>query len=175
MKLQKPIISSACVTGIAALLLITGLLTACRGDAHAESYIGTPQTLPTAEAILAGNNLTLWLARTHPEKSYGLMFFDAITNDHGMLFVYDSPRIMSFWMKNTRIPLDLIFFSENLEINGWIKDMQPGYGLPERSLPGYVSDLPAQYALELNAGSIDRLKLKLGDRLEIPITLLYSD
>lgn len=175
MKLKKPIIRFTCMTGMAALLLITGLLAACRGSTHAKSYLGTSQTLPATKATLAGNDLNLWLARTYQEKASGLMFFDAIANDQGMLFIYDEPRIMSFWMKNTRIPLDLVFFNENLEINGWIKDMQPGYGLPERSLPSYASDLPAQYALELNTGSIDRLKLKPGDRLEIPITLLYSD
>ncbi|EKD83119.1 MAG: hypothetical protein ACD_39C00873G0001, partial [uncultured bacterium] len=170
-----PIISSACITGIAALLLIAGLLTACRGATQAASSPDSSQILQTTEATLAGTSLKIWLARTYEEKAKGLMFFESMQKDEGMLFVYDSPRIMSFWMKNTRIPLDLVFFSDNLEINGWIKNMQPGYGLPERNLPSYVSELPAQYALELNAGSIDSLKLKLGDRLEIPLTLLYSD
>jgi len=163
------------MVGISALLLLSGLLAACRGDTHTESPFPSSSALQPAEATLSSQSLTLWLARSHPEKTRGLMFIDSMTDSQGMLFVYESPQIMSFWMKNTKIPLDLIFFSENLEINGWIKNMQPGYGLPDRSLPHYTSEIPAQYALELNAGSIDRLGLKTGDRLEIPLTLLYSD
>lgn len=155
--------------------MLTVFMAACRSDAHAESTTVQAQILQMTEARLAGQSLRIWLARTHEEKARGLMYYDSIEDDQGMLFVYESPQIMSFWMKNTRIPLDLVFFTENLEINGWIKDMQPGYGLPERSLAHYVSELPAQYALELKAGSIERLALKHGDRLEIPLTLLYSD
>jgi len=170
-----PIIGSFCTTGIAVLLLITGLLTACRSAAQADSPTASPQTLSVTEATLAGHKLSISLARTYEEKARGLMYVESMQDSSGMLFVYETPQIMSFWMKNTKIPLDLVFFTENLEINGWIKDMQPGYGLPENSLPRYVSEQPAQYALELNAGSIERLKLKFGERLEIPLMLLYSD
>jgi hypothetical protein len=178
-KLNALLNRSFCKAAIAALLLLTGFLAACRSDASAEPAAGTAnesaQTVQATEAKLAGHSLEIWLARTSSEKSRGLMYFDAIEATQGMLFVYEAPQIMSFWMKNTKIPLDLVFFTENLEINGWIKNMQPGYGLPEQGLERYVSELPAQYALELNAGSIERLALKLGDRLEIPLTLLYSD
>jgi len=178
-KLNELLKGSFCKAVMAALLLLTGFLVACRSDALAESSANTSdnsaQILQTVDARLGGNSLRIWLARTHQEKAKGLMFFDSMADDQGMLFVYESPQFMSFWMKNTKIPLDLVFFTENLEINGWIKGMQPGYGLPERDLEHYSSELPAQYALELNAGSIERLSLKHGDRLEIPITLLYSD
>lgn len=175
MKRITPIIGSFCTTGIAVLLLITGLLTACRSTAQADSPTASPQTLSVTETTLAGHKLNISLARTYEEKAKGLMYVENMPDNSGMLFVYETPQIMSFWMKNTKIPLDLVFFTENLEINGWIKDMQPGFGLPENNLPRYVSEQPAQYALELNAGSIERLKLKFGDRLEIPLMLLYSD
>ncbi len=176
MKLNAPIKGRFCKAGVAALLFLTAFLAACRSDAHAESHSAeTAQILQTAEATLAGHPFTIWLARTSQEKARGLMYFDSVEETQGMLFVYETPHIMSFWMKNTKVPLDLVFFTENLEINGWIKDMQPGYGIPDRSLAHYVSELPAQYALELKAGSIERLALKYGDRLEIPLTLLYSD
>lgn len=176
MKLNARLNDNFCKAGIAALLFLTVCLAACRSDVHAESpSADSAQTVQAAEATLAGHRLTIWLARTYPEKAKGLMYVDSIAENQGMLFIYEAPQIMSFWMKNTRIPLDLVFFTKNLEINGWIKDMQPGYGLPERSLAHYVSELPAQYALELKAGSIERLALKHGDRLEIPLTLLYSD
>ena len=175
MKLIKPVISASWITYIFVLLLVTGMPIVDQAAVPAESYSGTAQTLPSVETRLASHTLSIWLARTSEEKAKGLMFAESMQNDQGMLFIYQSPRIMAFWMKNTRIPLDLIFFSDDLEINGWIEGMQPGYGVPEQNLPHHVSELPAQYALELNAGSISRLKLKLGDRLEIPLTLLHSD
>jgi uncharacterized membrane protein (UPF0127 family) len=179
-KLRKPVKFTFRTAGITLLLLLSALLTACQGDTGPapQDVETTTRVLPdltTTTATLAGHSLRLWLARTYQEKARGLMYIEAIADDQGMLFIYDSPRIMSFWMKNTRIPLDLVFLGANLEINGWIKEMQPGYGLAERSLPHYESEIPAQYAIELNAGSIERLGLKPGDKLEIPLTLLYSE
>ncbi len=144
-------------------------------QAASPTSANAPQVLTTADSTLAGQRLRIMLARTNDEKAMGLMFFEQMPEDVGMLFVYNSPRVMSFWMKNTMIPLDLVFFSENLEITEWIEGMVPGYGKADASLPRYVSRLPAQYALELNAGSIAKMSLKQGDRLEIPLTLLYSD
>jgi len=134
-----------------------------------------PQKVTVTDATLGGHAFKIMLTRTTDEKAKGLMFFDRLAENEGMLFVYNSPRTMSFWMKNTRIPLDLVFFSENLEVTEWIEGMVPGYGKPDFMLQRYISNLPAQYALELASGTIARLQLKTGDRLEIPLTLLYSD
>lgn len=133
-----------------------------------------PQYLYSVKARLANAEFNIMLARTQYEKAKGLMFHQEIASDTGMLFVYDYSHIMSFWMKNTRIPLDLVFFSEDLKVTEYIKNMIPGYGKPERNLPHYTSKEPAMYALELKAGTIDNLGIKIGDTLAIPLTLLYS-
>lgn len=135
----------------------------------------SPQNVFSTSGTLGGHKLDVMLARNSAEKTKGLMYFSKLSDNQGMLFVYDTPQIMSFWMKNTKIPLDLVFFSENLEITEWIEGMLPGYGKPDGLLPHYTSKRPAQYAIELSAGSVVRLGLKPGDRLEIPITLLYSE
>ena len=115
---------------------------------------GSFQALPETNASLAGHDLNIMLARTFDEKAIGLMFYEKLEENRGMLFIYSAPRLMSFWMKNTMIPLDLIFFSENLEITEWIENMEPGYGRPEAGLPHYKATEPAQYALELNSGMV---------------------
>lgn len=169
-----------------ALLLLSLFCQACQADSGSSAPAAQPwspvsvkqgnfQVLPETSASLAGHNLNIMLARTFDEKAMGLMFYEKLEENRGMLFIYSAPRLMSFWMKNTMIPLDLVFFSENLEITEWIEGMEPGYGKSEASLPHYRATEPAQYALELNAGMIKKLGLKKGDRLEIPITLLYSD
>ncbi|MFZ5951692.1 MAG: hypothetical protein ACOYXC_13360, partial [Candidatus Rifleibacteriota bacterium] len=60
-------------------------------------------------------------------------------------------------------------------VSEYIEAMQPGYGqLPSR-LPRYLSQMPAQYALELKGGMIKKAGIKVGDRLDIPVTMLYSE
>ncbi|GAB4272074.1 MAG: hypothetical protein Kow0029_10370 [Candidatus Rifleibacteriota bacterium] len=134
-----------------------------------------PQQLDKFDASLSGSPLKIMLARTSAERSLGLMYYDSLPENEGMLFVYSSPRVMSFWMCNTKIPLDIVFFSDQLQVTEWIESMEPGYGKDPELLPRYVSKAPAQYALELNAGAIKKMGIKAGDRLDIPLTLLYSD
>jgi uncharacterized membrane protein (UPF0127 family) len=142
---------------------------------YSNNSVQQPQILPEVSAKLGDNSLSIMLARSSAEKAKGLMFYESLNPVQGMLFVYSSPRIMSFWMYNTRIPLDLVFFSDQLTVTEYIESMEPGYGIPPEMLPRYVSQIPAQYALELKAGSIKRLGIKSGDQLEIPLTMLYSD
>lgn len=134
-----------------------------------------PQQLPNTICNLGSSELNIFLARTFAQRAKGLMFAESLADNEGMLFVYNSPRKMVFWMKNTKIPLDIIFLSSNLQIIEWIEGMQPGYGKSEYLLPRYEAKQLAQYALELNAGAIKKMGLKLGDKLEIPLTLLYSE
>lgn len=134
-----------------------------------------PQNLPSFQAALASTALNLMIARTEEEKRIGLMFRDNLSANEGMLFCYKKPQKMVFWMKNTRIPLDLLFFTPELLVSEMIEGMQPGIGVSDAELPLYAGKLPAQFALELPAGSISRLKIRLGDRLNIPLVFLFDD
>ena len=134
-----------------------------------------PQQLPFYKVKLGQNELNIMIAHNDFQKAKGLMFYNDIASNTGMLFVYKEPRKLSFWMMNTKIPLDLIFFSENLEVTEWVENMIPGYGRKANNLPSYKSLGKAQYALELKSGSIKELGIKIGDKLEIPLILLYSE
>lgn len=167
------------------LMLVCVFCSSCQAESGSKSAIAAsnspysneekPQILPKVSSTLAGKPLDIMLARTNSERASGLMFYESMPENEGMLFVYSSPRIMSFWMFNTKIPLDIVFFSDQLAVTEWIESMEPGYGLKQSLLPRYVSQFPAQYALELNSGAIKKLGISVGDRLEIPLTLLYSD
>src|SRR5687767_12895988 len=65
--------------------------------------------LPTIRVQLGGDTFTLEVANTEAARQYGLMHRDSMPSDHGMLFVFAEEQRQSFWMKNTRIPLDIIF------------------------------------------------------------------
>lgn len=104
------------------------------------------------------------LAKTPEERAHGLMFRRELPRDRGMLFV-QTPGPALFWMKNTYIPLDLLYF----DANGWLLQIAadvPPCATPD--CPVYPSDTATvQYILEINAGEAARRGIKLGDRLRL--------
>ena len=97
------------------------------------------------------------------EQAKGLMDRTALGENRGMLFVYPEERELSFWMKNTLIPLSIAFIDSERRIID-IQDMKPLDDEP----PSYVSAEPAQYALEVNQGFFEKRSVKVGDRVELP-------
>jgi len=97
------------------------------------------------------------------EQMRGLMYRTALGQDRGMLFVYEVEQYLSFWMKNTRIPLSIAFIDSKGRITG-ILDMKPMDDKP----PHYVSSEPVMYALEVNQGFFDKHGVKVGDHVELP-------
>ncbi len=104
------------------------------------------------------------LADTQDKRALGLMFRDSMPDDHGMLFVFPGETRRSFWMKNTRIPLDIFYFDSNLALVS-VAENTPPCRTPK--CPYYPSDGPAKYVLELNAGKAAELGVKTGDVLEL--------
>jgi len=97
------------------------------------------------------------------EQTRGLMYRTALGEDRGMLFVFRSEEKLSFWMKNTLIPLSVAFIDSEGRIVD-IQDMKPLDDEP----PSYVSARPAQYALEVNQGFFEERGVAVGDRAELP-------
>jgi hypothetical protein len=95
------------------------------------------------------------------EMARGLMYRRSLEKNSGMLFVFRREEHQSFWMKNTLIPLDMIFISRDLIIVD-ITTMQPCRLDP---CPGYTSRQPAQYVLEVNAGYCRSHKIEIGDKV----------
>ena len=113
---------------------------------------------------IADATYTVEIADDPDEQRQGLMFRDTMPRDHGMLFIFDQERQRSFWMKNTRIPLDIIYFDAERRLVSVAENARP---CRTRRCPGYPSEGPAQYVLELNAGEADRLGLERGDPFQL--------
>ena len=115
---------------------------------------------------LKGQKFTVEIADTDEKHALGLMFRDELPDDHGMLFIfgYEAPR--SFWMKNTRISLDIMYFDADLALVSVSENTPP---CRQRQCPAYPSTGPAQYVLELNAGKASELGVLPGDRLVLHI------
>ncbi|KAA6396987.1 MAG: hypothetical protein EZS28_007486 [Streblomastix strix] len=96
------------------------------------------------------------------EKAFGLMYRKSLPKTSGMLFVWKKPENLSFWMRNTYIPLDIIFISANGEINTIHESCMP---LSEITRP---SKSLSQFALELNGGTCYKLGIQINDIVSSP-------
>ena len=172
MKLPVPE-SSAAFLSIA--LLLTFSLLGCGQDNPPKPESTDPAPLPTAnrgashrpllpEALLPdGTTITLELAITPDEIQQGLMFRTALPETRGMLFLFESVHVPSFWMKNTLIPLDMVFLSPEGVIVDVVHDARP---CKEDPCPQYVPTGEALAVLELASGAAARHGLVAGARLE---------
>jgi uncharacterized membrane protein (UPF0127 family) len=164
---------------LAALLLISAA-NGCSADtstspasAPAPAAVSTDPILPpgvspiafaSAPCTIAGKPFTLEIADTDPKTERGLMYRPAMAPDHGMLFVFPEPSTAGFWMKNTFIPLDIIFLDKNgkvLVIHHRIPHDETGMGPAS----------PALYVIELNVGTAEKIGLKTGDTIDVKKSL----
>lgn len=114
---------------------------------------------------LGGQRYAVEVARTEADRERGLMFRDTLAPGHGMLFIHPRQEPQAYWMKNTRIPLDILYFDEAHRLVSQQRDVPP-CSLGD-ACPPYPSDAPARYVLELNAGEAERLGLHDGDALRV--------
>ena len=121
----------------------------------------SPAGLPMVSMQIGKQVFHLEVAATSETMEKGLMQRDSMPSDHGMIFVFPDEQERQFWMKNTRIPLDILFLSSRGKVVS-IHQMIPY----DRDLT--PSDGAAQYAIELNNGAAAAAGVKPGDILQIP-------
>jgi uncharacterized protein len=108
------------------------------------------------------HNFTIEVATTLQEQALGLMFRRSLPENAGMLFLYDRPQPVAMWMKNTLIPLDMVFIS----VDGTV------HRIESNTEPFSTAVIPSEgtiaAVLELNAGEADKIRLKRGDKVLYP-------
>ncbi|WP_220338315.1 DUF192 domain-containing protein [Wenzhouxiangella sediminis] len=113
-----------------------------------------------------GQRFSVEIADDDATRAQGLMFRDEMADDHGMLFIFPDQRPRSFWMKNTRIALDIIYIDRDFEVVSISADTPPCRSR-NRRCPSYPSEGPAQYVLEINGGLAAKYGIEPGDRIEV--------
>lgn len=103
------------------------------------------------------------MAKTYEQQLAGLMFRKSVPADGGMLFDWHQPRVSGMWMKNTLVPLDMVFINQDGTINTIVENT-----VPESLTPIYSAG-PVRATLELAAGTTKRLNIRVGDKVEAPI------
>ncbi len=128
---------------------------------------GALGALPTVTFTLGGVEVEIEIASAPAEQTQGLMYRTAMPENHGMLFVNREARYLSFWMKNTRLPLSIAYIRDDLVIGNILK-MKPQIGEYEPA-ERYHSKYKSLYALEMNQGWFEKHGVKAGDRIDLPL------
>ena len=114
---------------------------------------------------LKGKRIAVEIADDDAERQRGLMFRDELAAGSGMLFIHDFEQPLAYWMKNTRIPLDILYFDSSYRL------VSAQLGVPPCSAgdrcPPYPSEGTALYVLELNAGEANAMGVKAGDAIRL--------
>ena len=156
MKRPGPFIPAVAVLGAVMLLA-------------AASYFSAPaqkglrlDTLVVEGAAGSRHSFEVEIADTPQMQAIGLMFRERMDPDHGMLFTFAQERVVKFWMKNTPIPLDMLFIAADGEIKKIHENAVP------ESLEGIGSEVPVAGVLEINGGRAKALGIVNGDKVIHP-------
>ena len=122
------------------------------------------QAFDKTSLVISGSNhacymFDTYVARNNNQRARGLMFVRDMPEFTGMLFIYDRPANLSMWMKNTYIPLDILFFAMNGEIANIARNTEP------LSLASISSSERVNYVLELNAGVTEKLGIDADSKI----------
>lgn len=144
------------IAGMIIFLILIGFITLPTGD-----YLHHVSTV-----VFEGDNNTkvtaqVEIADTQAAREQGLMNRTSMPQDHGMLFVFDYQANVSFWMKDTLIPLDMVFLDSNGRIVDIYKNATP------LSEDIYRAKSPSKYVIELNGGYCDMYGIRTGDNASI--------
>lgn len=131
-------------------------------SATTQTAANSGQMLPlSARFSVADQTIQLEVAQTAEQQEIGLMYRTELANDRGMAFPFDPPRRVAFWMKNTLIPLDMVFLLKG-KVQGIASNVQPCKADP---CPIYGPNALVDQVIELRAGRAQELGLKQGDRV----------
>jgi len=143
-------------TILISIVMILGCTARDNGSAAAVDY-SSHITLPNGQII------NIEVADTVEKRAMGLMFRKSLPYSSGMLFIFSTEDFHSFWMKNTLVPLDILWLDKEFRIKYYYQNVQPCKSDPCAS---YSPLIKAIYVLEVNAGFIKKENLRLDDKLK---------
>jgi uncharacterized membrane protein (UPF0127 family) len=164
----SPVRWSRYFVALFAIVLASTLGRAFAAPAVPAWRLDTPWTTETGVVRFKHDVLDVEIADTSQLRERGLGFRDELAPGTGMLFVYDSASIRSFWMRGMRFCLDIVWI-EGGEIKGAAEYVCPEPGVPDSDLGHYQSPEPVTYVLEVPGGWLDEHGYDIGDPVEIEL------
>lgn len=144
-----------------ARILVAGLIFLLSSQAESRNL---DQLYKKEKFKLGTRTIEAYVADNESRRSDGLMFITQLPSDTGMLFVFEKERSLSFWMKNTMIPLAIGFFDAKGTLVD-VQEMVPAKSMLTLEIPSYQSRKPARFALEMNKGWFAKNGIKNGAQL----------
>jgi uncharacterized membrane protein (UPF0127 family) len=157
-------------TSIAALLMI--FFVSKTFLSTADTAKGQNAAFKKSKLTLLGKVLDVEIADNDENREQGLMFRTALNDSSGMLFIFDDPQVLHFWMKNTLIPLSIGYFDSTKKLIQ-ILDMEPASPMDQRPTI-YSSEKKVKYALEVNKGWFSKHNIKIGSAFKLQNEKLKS-
>ena len=178
--IKRPRVLLGIIIGVVVVLYLIGLSkkkpvsksTTAPALASAPSSPRTPSAaqtqsrlkeLPVVNVMIGGQQFKLWLATTTAEQTAGLMHVTYLPSDRGMIFLFHHTAPKTFWMKNTPLPLDVIFLHGSTVVRLYTMK-------PMNSHQLYPSVQPVTAGIELCGGTCAKLGLKPGDQIHLPVS-----
>lgn len=176
------IVMLALATWLLAGAASCGNTNASTGSTNGGPTKGNAGNLRKETVVIKGHTFKLEVAATDKTREDGLMYRTEIAEDGGMLFAFPRPDLRAFWMGNCLVDMDIMF----LDQSGRITAMHRMKKEPPRRedetdtqyrnrMPSYSSRLPAQFAIELQSGWLDKLELKVQDKIELDLPKLKKE
>lgn len=150
------------IIAVAAFITLVGLL----NQGKLNKFIKTEDATPKNKSIIIENKeINVEVARSNEERSKGLSNREKLDSNSGMVFVFNKNSKPSFWMKDTKIPLDIIWINDEkiVSIN---KNVQPEPNKKDSELKRYPAPSEIDYVLEVNAGFSDKYGIKAGSTVQ---------
>jgi len=149
--------------GLIVLLIVFSDAFVTNTEDETNEQLAVVTFLPTNSTSVV---ITCELASSHEERLMGLMFRAKLSADEGMLFAYEYPHNVSFWMKNVLIPLDIIFLDESgIVIN--VEEADVEIDVPDENLGSYCSAGPVLWVVEINQGLCKLYGIDVGTNISI--------
>jgi uncharacterized membrane protein (UPF0127 family) len=143
-------------SALCSLLVLVAATAFANGDAAQLDQTFPKASLQIATPDARVHRFRIWVAETDPQRMRGLMFVKHLDDDQGMLFIYPQTQVISMWMKNTYIPLDMVFIGTDGRVTHIAANTTP------HSLETVSSKTPASAVLELKGGMAQKLKIAPG-------------
>lgn len=150
------------VAGLALFLAAQPCPAYAEDAVSAKGAAGIKTAIVTLQTASGAHRFKVEVMTTNAERARGLMYRRILAPDAGMLFVYDRPRPLFMWMKNTILALDMVFFTAGGTVHHIERDAEPFSQAPISSEGDVLG------VLELNAGTAAQIGLRVGDRLDYP-------
>ncbi|EKE06287.1 MAG: hypothetical protein ACD_19C00021G0019 [uncultured bacterium] len=149
---------------VVAFIILVGLLSQGKLDPFIKKVSPSPIVQNSKTIKIVNTEIKIEVAKSNEERSKGLSNRTKLDDNSGMVFIFPKDSKPVFWMKDTKIPLDLIWIDDN-KIVGIDKNVQPEPSVLDNNLKKYPAPTPIDYVLEVNGEFSDKNNIKIGETI----------